>query len=214
MKFFVDTAVLSEIEEAKAMGILDGVTTNPSLVAQSGKTFREVLVDICKVVDGPVSAEVVSLDSESMYKEGRELAKIADNIVVKVPLIEEGVKAVKRFSAEGISTNVTLVFSPLQALLAAKAGATMVSPFVGRLDDIGQIGMEVISQIRQIFDNYDYSTEILVASVRHPTHVLEAALMGADIMTSPLKVMKQLAHHPLTQKGLQQFLADWEKVPK
>jgi transaldolase len=214
VKFFVDTAVLSEIEEAKAMGILDGVTTNPSLVAKSGKSFREVLVDICKVVDGPVSAEVVSLDCEAMYQEGRELAKIADNIVIKVPLITEGVKAVKRFSAEGIRTNVTLVFSPLQALLAAKAGASMVSPFVGRLDDIGQIGMAVISQIRQIFDNYDYSTEILVASVRHPTHVLEAALMGADIMTSPLSVMKQLAHHPLTDKGLKQFLADWEKVPK
>ncbi len=213
MKFFIDTAFVEEIREAQELGILDGVTTNPSLVAKTGKTFRELLSEISRVVPGPVSAEVVSLTSQEMYREGLELAKIADNIVIKVPLIEEGVKAVKRFSADGIKTNVTLVFSPLQALLAAKAGATMVSPFIGRLDDIGMIGVDLISQISQIYHNYDYSTEILAASIRHPTHVLEVALRGAHIMTAPLNVIKQLVHHPLTDKGLQQFLNDWQKVP-
>lgn len=214
MKFFLDTADLNEIREANARGWVDGITTNPTLVAKTGKKNSDVIREICKEVKGPVSAEVISLQADKMYAEGLELAKIADNVVVKIPMCEDGLVAVRRFAADGIKTNVTLVFSPLQALLVAKAGASMVSPFVGRLDDISSEGMQLIGQIRQIFDNYDFSTEILVASVRHPIHILESALIAADIVTSPLKVMKQLASHPLTEAGIQQFLKDAEKMPK
>lgn len=214
MKFFIDTADMNEIREANARGWVDGVTTNPTLIAKTGRKMHEVIADICREVKGPISAEVVSLESGKMFEEGLALAKIADNVVVKIPMCEEGLVAVRRFAAEGIKTNVTLVFSPLQALLVAKAGASMVSPFVGRLDDISAEGMGLISQIKQIFDNYAFDTEILVASVRHPIHVLESALMGADIVTCPLKVMKQFVNHPLTDAGIQAFLKDWEKVPK
>lgn len=214
MKFFVDTADVTEIREANQRGWLDGVTTNPSLVAKTGRPFLDVLKEICAIVKGPISAEVISLEAEAMYQEGRKLAQIHENIVVKIPMTEAGMVAVKRLGADGIRTNVTLVFSALQALLAAKAGATMVSPFVGRLDDVGQTGMDLIREIRQVFDNYDFPTEILVASVRHPIHILESALIGADIVTAPYKVLQQLALHPLTDKGLQAFLKDWEKVPK
>jgi len=214
MKFFIDTANLEEIKKANALGILDGVTTNPTLIARESRPFETILKDICKEVDGPVSAEVVSLEAEGMVKEGKKLAKIHDNIVIKVPIIEEGLKAVKRFSAEGIKTNVTLMFGPLQALMAAKAGATYVSPFVGRLDDISQPGMELISDIATIFDNYGYQTEIIVASIRNPMHVVEAALAGADIATIPFKVIGQLIKHPLTDIGIEQFLADWKKRKK
>jgi transaldolase len=214
MKFFVDTADINEIKEAHARGWADGVTTNPTLVAKTGRPFNEVLKDICSVVKGPVSAEVVSLESKKMYEEGKQLAKLADNIVVKIPMTEEGLIAVRMFAAEGIKTNVTLVFSPLQALLVAKAGASMVSPFVGRLDDVSYNGMDLIAQILQIFDNYGFDTEVLVASIRHPIHVLESANMGAHIITAPLKVLQQLSKHPLTDKGIQQFLKDWESVPK
>lgn len=214
MKFFIDTADISEIKQANDRGWVDGVTTNPTLVAKTGRPFNDVLKDICKIVKGPVSAEVVSLQAEGMFAEGKELAKIADNIVVKIPMCEEGLVAVRRFHAEGIQTNVTLVFSALQALLAAKAGASMVSPFVGRLDDVSEVGMKLIADIRTIYDNYDFQTEVLVASVRHPIHVLDSGLIGADIVTIPFKVMKQLAQHPLTDKGIAQFLKDWETVPK
>jgi len=214
MKFFIDTANLEEIKKANALGILDGVTTNPTLIARESRPFETILKDICKEVDGPVSAEVVSLEADGMVKEGKKLAKIHDNIVIKVPIIEEGLKAVKRFSAEGIKTNVTLMFGPLQALMAAKAGATYVSPFVGRLDDISQPGMELISDIATIFDNYGYQTEIIVASIRNPMHVVEAALAGADIATIPFKVIGQLIKHPLTDIGIEQFLADWKKRKK
>ncbi len=214
MKFFIDTADMNEIREANSRGWVDGVTTNPTLIAKSGRRLNDVILEICKEVKGPVSAEVVSLKADEMYAEGVALAKLHDNIVVKVPMCEEGMVAVKRFSKEGIKTNVTLIFSPLQALLAAKAGATMASPFVGRLDDISTEGMGLISQIRQIYDNYNFKTEVLVASVRHPIHVLESAMMGADIMTAPLKVFKQMVNHPLTDAGIQTFLKDWEKVPK
>lgn len=214
MKFFIDTADINEIKQGHSRGWVDGVTTNPTLIAKTGRDFVAVLKDICEVVNGPISAEVVSLESEGMYREGRELAKIHKNIVVKIPMCEEGLIAVRKFKAEGIQTNVTLIFSPLQALLAAKAGASMVSPFVGRLDDVGHDGMDSIRQIKQIFDNYDLATEVLVASVRHPTHVLASAMIGADIVTCPLKVLQQLAQHPLTEKGIQAFLSDWEKVPK
>jgi len=214
MKFFIDTADIGEIREANSRGWVDGVTTNPTLVAKSGKKMHDVILEICKEVKGPVSAEVISLQADKIYAEGLALAKIHDNVVVKIPMCEEGLVAVRRFAAEGIKTNVTLVFSPLQALLVAKAGASLCSPFVGRLDDISSDGMELISQIRQIYDNYDFKTEILVASIRHPIHVLDSALMNADIVTCPLKVMKQLAHHPLTDAGIQSFLKDWEKVPK
>ncbi|MBN2430183.1 MAG: fructose-6-phosphate aldolase [Acidobacteria bacterium] len=213
MKFFIDTANLSEIREAQALGLIDGVTTNPSLIAKEKGDFRETLQEICRIVDGPVSAEVVSVEADGMVREGRELAKIADNITVKVPIIADGLKAVRRLSAEGIHTNVTLVFSPLQALLAAKAGATFVSPFVGRLDDISHVGMELVGQIVEIFSNYDFETEVLVASVRNPLHILEAALMGADVATVPFKVLMQIIKHPLTERGLELFLADWKKVP-
>ncbi|PID76156.1 MAG: fructose-6-phosphate aldolase [Desulfobacterales bacterium] len=210
MKFFIDTANLEEIREGVAMGMVDGVTTNPSLVAKEDKPFEDIIKDICEVVDGPVSAEVVSLDAEGMIKEAKELVKISDNIVIKIPMIVEGIKAVKLLSSEGIKTNVTLVFSATQALLAAKAGATYVSPFVGRLDDIGTPGMDLISDIVTIYDNYGYQSEIIVASVRSPQHVMDSALIGADIATIPLKVIKQLTKHPLTDKGMEQFLADWE----
>lgn len=213
MKIFIDTANLNEIREAADMGILDGVTTNPSLVSKEGhKDFRSMLEKICAIVDGDISAEVVSTKCDDIVKEGRELSKIHKNIVVKVPLISEGLKAVKIFSAEGIKTNVTLCFSPTQALLAAKAGAYIISPFVGRLDDISQNGMELISQIIQIYGNYNYQTQVLVASVRHPIHVVEGALMGADIATMPFKVIEQLVKHPLTDIGLDKFLSDWKKL--
>jgi len=212
MKFFIDTAEVAEIRSAAALGLVDGVTTNPSLIAKSGRDFREVLAEITKIVDGPISAEVIALDTEGMLAEGRDLAKIHANIVIKVPMTEAGLKATRVFSEEGIKTNVTLAFSPLQALLAAKAGATFVSPFVGRLDDIGHEGMEGVDQIRTIFDNYGYATEIIVASVRSPIHVLNAALLGADIATIPFSVMQQLAKHPLTDIGIEKFLADWEKI--
>jgi transaldolase len=214
MKFFIDTANLDEIKKANELGLLDGVTTNPSLVAKEGKDFRELLKEICKIVDGPVSAEVVSTDAEGMVKEARELAKIAKNIVIKIPLIAEGLKAVKILSSEGIKTNVTLCFSAVQALMAAKAGATYISPFVGRLDDIGAVGMELIEQITTIYEAYGYETEIIVASIRNPLHVLDAATMGADIATIPYKVMEQLIKHPLTDIGLTNFLKDWAKLNK
>jgi transaldolase len=213
MRIFIDTANLKEIKEAADMGLLDGVTTNPSLVAKEGhKNFRDMLEKICAIVDGDISAEVVSVDCEGILKEGRELAKIHKNIVIKVPLIKEGLKAVKRFKEEGIKTNVTLCFSPSQALLAAKAGAYLISPFVGRLDDISQNGMDLIAQIRQIYDNYGYTTQILVASVRHPLHFVDSCMIGADVCTMPFKVIEQLAKHPLTDIGLEKFLADWKKL--
>ncbi|VAW35215.1 Transaldolase [hydrothermal vent metagenome] len=213
MKFFIDTANIDEIKKANNYGLLDGVTTNPSLIAREGREFRELIKEICSIVDGPVSAEAVSLDAEGLIKEGRELSKIHDNIVVKVPLNLEGLKAVKQLTAEKIKTNVTLIFSPLQALLAAKAGATYASPFIGRLDDIGTTGMDLVSQITEIYENYGYATEIIVASIRNPIHVLDAALIGADIATIPYKVLDQLSRHPLTDIGMEKFLKDWEKVP-
>jgi len=214
MKFFIDSADIQEIRKANDMGLCDGVTTNPSLVAKTGRPFQDVLKDILGVVKGPVNAEVTALDAPGMLKEGREYAKLHENIVVKIPMTPEGMKAVKTLTAEGIHTNVTLIFTPNQALLAAKAGATYASPFVGRLDDISEDGMEMVGQILEIYENYDLETEVLVASVRNPIHVLQAARMGADIVTLPLAVMEQLAHHPLTDSGLKKFLADWEKVPK
>jgi transaldolase len=214
MKFFIDTADIREIKEAAAMGLVDGVTTNPSLVARTGKKFRDVLLEICDVVSGPVSAEVVSTTADAMMKEARELSRLRANIVVKIPLIAEGLKAVKTCTQEGIKTNVTLCFSATQALLAAKAGATYISPFVGRLDDISTDGMQLISEILEIYDNYGFNTEVLVASVRHPMHVHQAARMGAHVATCPLSVLLQLAKHPLTDLGLAKFLADWEKVPQ
>ncbi len=214
MKFFIDTADVKEIREAHSLGILDGVTTNPSLIAKTGRPFRETIEEICSIVQGPVSAEVVSLDTEGMLKEARELAKIADNIVVKIPLIKNGLKAVKKLTEEGIKTNVTLCFSSNQALLAAKAGGTYVSPFVGRLDDRGQVGMDLIEEIRTIYDNYGFQTEIIVASIRNPIHVRDAAMMGADVATIPFNVFDLLVQHPLTDDGVKRFLADWEKVPK
>jgi transaldolase len=214
MKFFIDTANLDEIKQGVAMGMVDGVTTNPSLIAREDKPFEEIITDICSVVDGPVRAEVVSLEAGGMVTEAKELVKISDNIVIKIPMIVEGLKAVKMLSAEGIKTNVTLVFSAAQALLAAKAGASFVSPFVGRLDDIGAPGLDLISDIVTIYDNYGYQSEIIVASVRSPQHVTDSALVGADIATIPLKVITQLAKHPLTDLGMEQFLADWEKRTK
>ena len=213
MKFFIDTADIGEIKSAMEMGMVDGVTTNPTLISKTGRPFLEVAKEIVETVPGPVSLEVVSLDTQGMVDEARRLAKLGDNVVIKIPMTTEGLKAVKILSEEGIKTNGTLVFSPLQAILAAKAGATYVSPFVGRLDDIGHDGMELISQIVQIYDNYGFDTEIIVASIRHPQHVLQAALIGADIATIPFKVIKQLAKHPLTDVGLQRFLEDWAKVP-
>jgi transaldolase len=214
MKFFLDTANVKEIQEAASLGLLDGVTTNPSLVAKEGRSFKEMLVEICNIVDGPISAEVVSLEADAMVKEGKGLAKIHKNIVVKVPLIAEGLKATKRLAAEGIRVNVTLCFSPTQALLAAKAGAWCVSPFIGRLDDISSNGMELIRQILTIYRNYDYKTQVLVASVRHPQHVVEAALAGGHICTMPFSIFQQMVKHPLTDSGLKKFLADWEAQAK
>ena len=214
MKFFLDTANVKEIQEAASLGLLDGVTTNPSLVAKEGRSFKEMLVEICKIVDGPISAEVVSLEADAMVKEGKDLAKIHKNIVVKVPLIAEGLKATKRMAAEGIKVNVTLCFSPTQALLAAKAGAWCVSPFIGRLDDISSNGMELIRQIMTIYRNYNYKTLVLVASVRHPQHVVEAALAGGHICTMPFSIFQQMVKHPLTDSGLKKFLADWEAQNK
>lgn len=212
MKFFIDTANIDEIREAASLGILDGVTTNPSLVYKSGKDFRKLLDEILEIVDGPVSAEVIATDYEGILKEAREYASIHKNIVVKVPLIKEGLKAVKTLSDENIKTNVTLCFSPMQALLAAKAGATYISPFIGRLDDISINGMELIEQIVQIYRNYGYDTQVLVASVRHPLHVVEAALIGADVCTIPFAVINKLFNHPLTDSGLDKFLSDWKKL--
>ena len=212
MKFFIDTANIEEIKEAASIGILDGVTTNPTLISREEGHPTDILRKICEIVDGPISAEVVSLDWEGMVKEGTEVAKLHDNIVVKIPMTKEGLKAVRALASDGIRTNVTLVFTGIQALLAARAGASFISPFVGRLDDITSPGMESVSQIVQIFRNYSIQTEIIVASVRNPMHVLEAALMGADIATIPFKVIEQLIKHPLTDRGIENFLKDWEKV--
>jgi len=214
MKFFIDTANVEEIRKAHALGMVDGVTTNPSLAAKEGRPFEDLIVEICSMVEGPVSAEVVSLDAEGMVSEAEKLASLAENIVVKIPLIEEGLKAVRILSEKDISTNVTLCFSPLQALAAAKAGANFISPFVGRLDDISSTGMELVEQIITIYNNYGFETEVIVASVRNPLHVLEAALMGADIATIPFKVIQQIVKHPLTNIGLEKFLADWKKLEK
>lgn len=214
MKIFVDTASLKEIREAQAMGILDGVTTNPSLISKETGDYRDILKEICSIVKGPVSAEVVGVRFEEMVEEGRSLAKIADNIVVKVPINLEGLKVIRKLSLEGIRINVTLIFSPTQALLAAKAGASFVSPFIGRLDDIALEGMELIHQLVTIFNNYDIETEILTASIRHPVHVVQAAMAGADIATMPFNVLDKLLNHPLTDIGAEKFRKDWEKVRK
>ena len=211
MKFFIDTANIEEITKANELGMVDGVTTNPSLVAKEGREFNGLIKEICGIVDGPVNAEVVSVDAEGMVKEARDLVKLADNIVVKIPMLEEGLKAVKILALEGIKTNVTLCFSAIQALMAAKAGAAYISPFVGRLDDINHRGMELVEDIVTIYDNYGFETEVIVASVRNPLHVLDAALMGADIATIPFKVIQQLTKHPLTDIGLEKFLTDWQK---
>ncbi|HNK15114.1 MAG TPA: fructose-6-phosphate aldolase [Nitrospira sp.] len=214
MKLYLDTANVKEIQEGAKLGLVDGVTTNPSLVAKEGRSFKDMLLEICKMVDGPISAEVVAIESEAMIKEGRDLAKVHKNIVVKVPLIPEGLRATKQLAAEGIRVNVTLCFSPTQALLAAKAGAWCVSPFIGRLDDVSSDGMALIRQIVTIYKNYDFKTQVLVASVRHPQHVVEAALAGGHICTMPYTVFQQLMKHPLTDLGLKKFLADWEAMQK
>jgi transaldolase len=214
MKFFLDTANIDEIRNAAEYGLIDGVTTNPSLVSKEGRDFKEILLEITKIVDGPISAEVVSTDASGILREAYELAKIHKNIVVKVPMIKEGMKALKQLSKDGVKTNITLVFNSNQALVAAKLGATYVSPFVGRFDDISEVGMDLIGDIAQIFANYQFPTQILVASVRHPLHVREAALLGAHVATMPFKVLEQLLKHPLTDIGLERFLKDWEKVPK
>lgn len=211
MKFFIDSADINEIKMANERGWVDGVTTNPSLIAKSGRVFHDVIKEICKITAGPVSAEVISLKADEMVSEGKILAKLADNVVVKIPMCEDGMIAVKKLTALGIKTNVTLVFSVVQALLAAKAGATMVSPFVGRLDDIGTDGMTMVADVVQMYQNYDFATEVLVASVRSPLHIQHAAIMGADIATIPFKVMQQMTGHPLTSKGIEMFLADWNK---
>lgn len=214
MKFFIDTANINEIKEAHSMGMVDGVTTNPSLIAKEGRDFKEIIQEICAVVDGPISAEVISLDAEGMVKEARDLAAIHENIVVKIPMTVDGLKATRQLTKEEIKTNVTLVFSPLQALMAAKAGATFVSPFIGRLDDLSQEGILLVEQIVEIYSNYAFDTEIIVASVRNPLHVLDSALIGADIATIPFDVLAKLAAHPLTDKGIKAFLDDWEKSQK
>ncbi len=214
MKFFIDTANIAEIKEAASMGVLDGVTTNPSLAARETAPYRELLAEICKIVPGPVSAEVIATDHDGMIKEAEELVKIADNIVIKIPTILEGLRAIKTLSSQGIMTNATLVFSPSQAILVAKAGATYVSPFIGRLDDISTDGMELISQIVGIYHNYNMTTEVLVASVRHPMHLVEAAMLGADVITMPFNVIKSLIKHPLTDIGLEKFIADYKKANK
>lgn len=214
MKFFIDTAAIEEIKEAKSLGMVDGVTTNPSLIAKTGKDFQTVVKEICDEIEGPISVEIVSDVFEDMVPEARALAEIASNIVIKVPCTAEGLKTTRVLRAEGIGTNMTLVFSPAQALLAAKVGATYVSPFIGRLDDISQTGMDLIGEINLIYENYDFETEVIVASIRHPLHVVEAAQIGADIATIPLKVITQLVGHPLTTIGIEKFLSDWGKVPK
>jgi len=214
MQLFIDTADIDEIKSAQAMGVLDGVTTNPSLVAKTGKKMRPVLEEICEIVSGPVSAEVLATEYEPMMSEARELATIAPNIVVKIPLIEDGIRAVKSLTEAGIKTNVTLCFSPLQALLAAKAGATYISPFVGRLDDIGHDGMGLVEQIVEMYDGYDLDTQVLVASVRSPSHVVEALRLRAHVATIPYAVIGKLIHHPLTDSGLERFLADAKKIPQ
>jgi len=214
MKIFIDTANIDEIKEAAALGILDGVTTNPTLISKENGEPRDILKQICEIVDGPISAEAVSLDAEGIVKEGRELSKIHENIYVKIPATKEGLKAICQLKSEGIPTNATLVFSPMQALLIAKAGASLISPFVGRLDDISHIGMDLIADIVTIYENYDYETEVVVASIRNPLHVADAALYGAHIATVPFKVIEQLMKHPLTDIGIERFLADWEKVQK
>jgi transaldolase len=214
MKLFIDTAMIDEIKEAWSWGILDGVTTNPTHVAASGKKFYDVIEEICSIVDGPISAEAVSLDAAGIVKEAKEISKIHKNIVIKVPVIREGIKATKQLTDLGIKTNLTLNFNASQALLAAKVGASYISPFVGRLDNINQVGMDLVRQIKQIYNNYGYKTEIIVAAVRHPGHVLQSALIGADICTMRFEIMKMLYDHPLTDQGLEQFLKDWEKVPK
>lgn len=214
MKFFIDTANIAEIKEAHSMGMVDGVTTNPSLIAKEGRGFEEIIREICEIVDGPISAEVIGLDADDMVKKARDLVKIHQNIVVKIPMTIDGLKATRRLTEEGIKTNVTLVFSPLQALMAAKAGATFVSPFVGRLDDLAHDGMLLVEQIVEIYSNYTFETEIIVASIRNPLHVLDAATMGADVATIPFSVLVKLAAHPLTDKGIKAFLDDWEKRKK
>ena len=215
MKFFIDTANTNEIRKAYEMGVIDGVTTNPSLISKENRDFESLIKDICQIIQGlPVSLEVLSLKFEGMVEEARGLAKMGENIVVKIPMTAEGLKAIKVLISEGIKTNTTLVFSPTQALLAAKAGTTYVSPFIGRLDDISQTGMDLVEQIVAIFDNYGFESEVIVSSIRHPIHVLEAALIGADVATIPYKVIEQLIRHPLTDIGIDRFLADWKKVPK
>ena len=214
MKLFLDTAHIEEIKEAHSMGMADGVTTNPTLIAREKGNFEDIIKEICKIVDGPISAEVISLDTEGMLKQARHLASIHKNIVVKIPMTIDGIKATRQLSEEGIKTNVTLIFSPLQALMAAKAGATYVSPFIGRLDDISNEGILLVEQIVDIFNNYGFDTEVIVASVRNPLHVLDAALMGADIATIPFKVLSKFASHPLTDKGIKAFLDDWNKANK
>jgi transaldolase len=214
MKFFIDTANVSEIRKAAEMGLIQGVTTNPSLLAKEGRDPIEVLREITKIVDGPVNAEVVALDAEGMVREGLTAAKLADNICIKIPMTLEGLKAIRRLTSEGLQVNTTLIFSPIQALMAAKAGANYVSPFVGRLDDVSTDGMDLIRQILTIYDNYGIDTEVIVASIRHPIHVLESALMGAHIATIPFKVLEQLAKHPLTDAGIAKFLEDWNTLKK
>jgi transaldolase len=214
MKIFIDTADIEEIRKAQRMGMVDGVTTNPTLIAQTGREFMEVLQEICREVDGPISAEVVSVDSKGMVEEARELARVSSNIVIKIPMTVEGLIAIRELTNEGIKTNCTLIFSPAQSLLAAKAGATYVSPFVGRLDDISTLGMELVEKSLHIFDIYGYETEVIVASIRSPLHVVDSAMLGADVATIPYKVIEQLAKHPLTDIGIEKFLADWDKVPK
>jgi len=214
MKFFIDTANVKEIREAASLGVVDGVTTNPSLIAKEGRDFKEVITEICSIVDGPISAEAVSLDADKMVTEGVELAKFHKNIVVKLPMTKEGLKATKILAEKGIKVNMTLVFSPTQALLAAKVGAAYVSPFIGRLDDISHYGMDLVRQVLTIFDNYRYATEVIVASVRNPLHVVDAALAGAHIATIPFGVIDQLAKHPLTDIGIEKFLSDWKKLEK
>jgi transaldolase len=214
MKFFIDTANVEEIRKAHDMGLINGVTTNPTLVSREGRDFRPLVSEICEIVDGPVSVEAVSSKSEDLIAEARTLSKIHENIVVKIPMTLEGLHAVRTLASEGISTNVTLIFSPTQALLAAKAGATFASPFIGRLDDVSHVGMDLVEQIITIYDNYDFDTQVIVASIRNPIHVLEAALMGADIATIPYKVLEQLVKHPLTDVGIERFLEDWKKIPK
>jgi transaldolase len=214
MKFFLDTANIDEIRSAAEYGLIDGVTTNPSLVSKEGRSFKDILLEIAQIVDGPISAEVVSTDAAGILKEAYELAKLHSNIVVKIPMIKEGMKALKQLSKDGIRTNITLIFSCTQALIAAKLGATYVSPFVGRLDDVSEVGMDLIADMVQIFNNYSFSTQILVASCRNPLHIREAALLGAHVATMPTKVLEQLLMHPLTDIGLERFLKDWEKMPK